>query len=86
MTRFDQNDEYVWHFKLSEVSPSGDEDALAEMVRQQVEALLCCLIFTSRGGDVTVTGFRFLNDPSREYVLRSPLDELDSETPEVRDS
>ena len=75
MTNLDERDDYVWHFKLSSSPPLGGEDALAEMVRQQVEALLRCLTFTCRGRDVTVTGFRFLNDPDHEFVLRSPLDE-----------
>jgi hypothetical protein len=86
MTKCDQSDDYTWHFKLSEVTPLEDEDALAEMVRQQLEALLRCLTFTSRGRDVTVTGFRFLNDASREYVLRSPLDERGSGTSESHDT
>jgi hypothetical protein len=67
------NDDYVWHFRLS--GPATTEqgcDALTEMVRDQVEALLRCLTFTEDGRDVRVTGFRLLNSPA-EVQLRCLL-------------
>ena len=65
--------DYVWHFKLSDdVADGRTPDALAEMVSQQVRALLRCVILTSDGGDVAVTGFRFLDEPEREHALYSP--------------
>ena len=66
--------DYVWHFKLSDdVAGGRTPDALTEMVRQQVRALLRCVILTSEGGrDVAVTGFRFLDEPEREYAFYSP--------------
>lgn len=68
--------DYVWHFKLSATSSAdGDEDALTKMVREQIAALLRCVTFTSSGVDVGVTGFRFLDAPEREHVLRPALPE-----------
>lgn len=69
----ERRDDYVWHFKLEAdaEAPLADE-ALTEMVRRQVAALLRCLRFTSGGSDVVVTGFRFLDDPSREHLLAPP--------------
>ena len=41
--------DYVWHFRLAEpLRSDGDVDAMTEMVRKQVEALLRCLTFTER--------------------------------------
>jgi hypothetical protein len=69
------SDEYVWHFRLRDDGgvPDGGDEALVEMVHQQVSALLRCIQFTSDGRDVTVTGFRFLDDASREHRIRSAL-------------
>jgi hypothetical protein len=70
--------EYVWHFKLSTTaSEGGVDDALSEMVREQVAALLRCITFTSSGVDVGVTGFRFLDAPETEHTLRPALPERD---------
>jgi hypothetical protein len=85
MNESDGYPEYVWHFKLSSDGESArDGDALAEMVRDQVTALLQCVVFTSGGVDLKVTGFRFLDEPDREHAIlpklptRQPSD--DSET------
>lgn len=75
----EQSDDYVWHFKLGAGNEaSGGDEALTEMVRLQVSALLRCLRFTSGGRDVTVTGFRFLDDPDREHLIALSLDDDDS--------
>ena len=69
MNRLDHPD-YVWHFKLS----SGEDerlhpDALTEMVRQQLKALLGCVVLTGDGVKLRVTGFRFLADPDAEHAI-----------------
>ena len=67
------DDDYVWHFKLTEQGAREQgPNALTEMVREQVEALLRLLTFTEDGRDVRVTGFRFLNGDA-EVRLRSNL-------------
>lgn len=68
--------DYVWHFKLSE----GDDeclhaDALTEMVRRELRALLGCVVLTRSGEDVPVTGFRFLNSADAEHALYPGLPE-----------
>jgi hypothetical protein len=75
MSEPDHSRDYVWHFKLCEdaETPAGGDEGLTEMVRQQISALLACVQFTSEGRDVRVTGFRFLDDPSREHHIRSSL-------------
>ena len=67
-----RDDDYVWHFRLEDAEPVGD-DALTEMVSRQISALLRCVTFTSDGVDVKVTGFRFLEDESGEHVIESRL-------------
>jgi hypothetical protein len=65
----DQRD-YEWHFKLS--SEDGDRlhaDALTEMARQQLKALLGCMVLTADGVSLRVTGFRFLADPDAEHAI-----------------
>jgi len=75
----EHSDDYVWHFKLQDADlVAGEDDALTEMVRQQISALLRCLTFTSDGRDVRVTGFRFLDDPSREHLLLPSLADAES--------
>ena len=44
-------------------------DALTEMVRRQLKALLGCVILTADGVDLKVTGFRFLGDPDAEHAI-----------------
>ncbi len=72
--------DYVWHFKLrdDDDAPGGCDEALTEMVRQQISALLRCVQLTSDGRDVRVTGFRFLGDSSREHLIRSSLTDAGS--------
>lgn len=74
-------DEYVWRFKLAGAHDAGpDGDALTEMVRQQVSALLRCVVLTHEGDEVRVSGFRLLCDPEQEHALGSSLGGL--ETPD----
>lgn len=67
--------DYEWHFKLSDV-PSDElhPDALTEMVRRQLEAILGCVVLTADGVPVRTTGFRFLADPQTEHALHHGLD------------
>ncbi len=65
----DQSD-FEWHFKLS--SEGGDRlhaDDLTEMARQQLKALLGCVVLTTDGVNLRVTGFRFLADPDAEHAI-----------------
>lgn len=71
----ERTDEYVWHFKLGPGDEAPGDDALTEMVRRQLSALLRCVRLTSGGRDVSVTGFRFLDDPTREHQLSLMLRE-----------
>lgn len=66
--------EYVWRFKLSD----GDDgslhaDALTEMVRRELRALLGCVVLTRGGEDLKVTGFRFLNEADGEHAIHPEL-------------
>lgn len=65
-------EDYVWHFKLSNAGdPSGPADeALTEMVRCQLQALLSCVVLTHRGADLKVTGFRFLDAHGIEHAIQ----------------
>jgi hypothetical protein len=76
MSEREQPQDYVWHFKLREDddAPGAGDEALTEMVHQQIAALLRCVQFTNDGRDVRVTGFRLLDDPSQEHRIRSALD------------
>jgi hypothetical protein len=75
MDEHSEQSDYVWHFRLTEPLRSGEDvDAMTEMVRDQVEALLRCLTFTDGGRNVRVTGFRFLNGGG-DVRLRSSLSE-----------
>jgi hypothetical protein len=59
------------------------EDALPEMVRQQVAALLRCVTFTQDGEDVRVSGFRFLDRPEVEYAVGLSLSDAQEESGEA---
>jgi hypothetical protein len=62
--------DYVWHFKFSDDRPPDPTaDALAEMVREQLRALLGCVVLTRNGSELRVTGFRFLGDLENEHLL-----------------
>jgi hypothetical protein len=66
--------DYVWHFKLSD--DEGERlhsDALTEMLRRQLKALLGCVALTSDGANLKVTGFRLLADPAVEHTIYPEL-------------
>jgi hypothetical protein len=72
------SDDYVWHFRLGAADEAiGGGEALTEMVRRQVSALLRCVRFTSGGRDVNVTGFRFLDDAACEHPVSLTFGEDD---------
>ena len=60
---------YAWHFKLADVGEPA-EDALAEMVTEQLRALLRCVTLLNEGQVVRVTGFRFLNEREGQHDIR----------------
>jgi hypothetical protein len=74
----------VWHFKLS--SDEGERlhpEALTEMLRRQLKTLLSCVVLTSDGTDLRVTGFRLLEDLDCEHAIYAgsaqvPAVELDT--------
>ena len=62
--------DYEWHVKLTdEEGERLHPDALTEMVRQQLKALLGCVVLTDAGVDLRVTGFRFLADMDAEQAI-----------------
>lgn len=66
----DEHQDYVWRFKLSDDDAECvHADALTEMVRRELRALLGSVVLTHRGQDLKVTGFRFLGEPSEEYAI-----------------
>ena len=70
MTDSNDHPEYVWRFKLSdERHQIPDTDALTEMVRSELKALLGCVALTHGGVDLKVTGFRFLGEPDEAHAL-----------------
>ena len=70
----DEDGDFIFRFSLDEL-PEPDpvyDDALTEMVREQLEALLDVVEVTKDGDPVAVDGFRFLNDPGTVYrIFRS---------------
>jgi hypothetical protein len=72
--------EYVWRFKLSEGDDEGlHADALTEMVRRELKALLGCVVLTRGGEDLKVTGFRFLGEADAEHAVYPGLPERHSD-------
>ncbi len=83
MDSFDEHPDYIWHFKLSEEArQQAPDDALLEMIREQVAALLRCVILTNDGANLRVTGFRLLEDPEHEHLLGATLPVYDGPEPE----
>jgi hypothetical protein len=65
-----ESSDYIWHFKLSDRAPQGSaDDDLTEMLRQQLRALLGCVVLTSAGENLTVSGFRLLSELETEHAL-----------------
>lgn len=70
MTEPDYHSEYVWRFKLSDDDgESLHADALTEMVRRELKALLGCVVLTRCGENLKVTGFRFLGEMDTEHAI-----------------
>jgi hypothetical protein len=65
----DNSPDYVWHFRLSDHQPPKDSDPLTEMIRQQLCALLGCVVLTRNGQDIRITGFRLLTEPGHDHLL-----------------
>ena len=69
------NHDYVWHFKLGEPSqPEPGGDALTEMLRQQLRAMLGCVVLTSAGANLRVSGFRLLSELETEHAIYPEAD------------
>jgi hypothetical protein len=66
----DSSPDYVWHFKLSD-DPEHElqADALTEMLREQLQAILGCVVLTSTGTNLRVTGFRLLSELDTEHAV-----------------
>jgi hypothetical protein len=67
----DEHGDFIFRFSLDEL-PQGEpvyEDALTEMVREQLEALLEVVEVTKGGEPVAIDGFRFLNNPAAVYRI-----------------
>ena len=82
--------DYVWRFKLSDDNDESlHADALTEMVRRELKALLGCVVLTRGGEDLTVTGFRFLGETDAPHAVFPGLPEEDAcgeITPELTDN
>lgn len=79
--------DYEWHFKLARNEDAGpNPEALTEMVRRQLKALLGCVVLTDEGVDVRATGFRFLADPDAEHAIYTEVVKRDSPVVKSRPS
>ena len=62
------DDKYIWRYKLN-VDNVGDklaeENALAEMIRSNLESLLGIIVLTNNGERVKIDGFKFMNSLTR---------------------
>jgi hypothetical protein len=68
--------DYVWRFKLSDDNDESlHADALTEMVRRELRALLGCVVLTRGGEDLKVTGFRFLGETDAPHAVYPGLPE-----------
>ena len=66
----------MWRFKLSvDDAETLHSDALTEMVRRELKALLGCVVLTARGKDLKATGFRFLGEAEAEHAIYPDLPE-----------
>jgi hypothetical protein len=69
----DAHEDYIWHFRLSKDGGVAGDDALAEMVTTQLQAMLRCVTLVNDGQALRVTGFRFLNEREGEHPLFGSL-------------
>jgi hypothetical protein len=67
----EKNDQdHVFKFAVDELDPPRrHKDNFAEMIRQQLSALLNVVVFTQRGKDVRIDGFRFINEPDATFEI-----------------
>ena len=78
--------DYVWHFRLSDLeSERLYPDALTEMVRRQLKAILGCVVLTADGVPLKATGFRILADPAVEHAIHLDLIEHSTTGTQQRD-
>jgi hypothetical protein len=77
----DQQQDYVWRFKLtSDHDEALHSDSLTEMVRQELKALLGCVVLTGGGEDLKVTGFRFIGEADADHAVYASVPKrLDAE-------
>lgn len=63
--------DYIFRFRLEDAPPSLYDNRLAQLIRDQLAALLDVVILTRGGETVRVDGFKFINemDSDREYPL-----------------
>ena len=74
MAGLPDSDDYVWHFRLDEVELAGRRRRRPRRdgALSGCAALLRCVIFTSDGAEVRVTGFRFLAERGTEHLIAPP--------------
>lgn len=64
------DNDFVFKFKLDNSDePPIYQDPFTEMVRCQIEALLNIVILTNREKNVSVDGFKFINEQDRIYKI-----------------
>jgi hypothetical protein len=63
------DDAYVWRFKLAEPPAAAGEDALLDMMSEQLRALLRCVTLLDDGEPLRVTGFRLLSERDGEHPV-----------------
>lgn len=77
----DEHGDFIFRFSLDEL-PAAEpvyDDALTEMVREQLEALMEVVELTKDGTTIHVDGFRFLNDPATVYrIFRASAEDSSS--------
>jgi hypothetical protein len=65
-----RDDDYVFRFRLDDSGkPALYQDAFTEMVRRQLAAMLEVVVLTEDGEEVSVDGFRIINDRDRTYRI-----------------
>lgn len=70
MGPYDEEEDFVWRFRLDEYR--GEEvydNQFVDMIRLQIEQLLNIIRFTSKGDVVGIDGFEMLSHPGKIYHL-----------------
>ena len=68
-TPLEHDQDYIFRFRLEEGPALIYANRLAEMVRQQLAALLDVVVLTRGSQEVKIDGFKFLGDPGQIYSL-----------------